>query len=152
MIVRDANPDVDMDAIIDGAHDFLSRMVYKIPMPNDLELRAIIEAWIRTGTVNIKVAEQGGRIVGCIGMIYAQFHWNPRLKIGDEMFWWVAQDAKPTAALALIRAAFNDMKEKSIDLASFKTLTSSPSGVARVYSKFGLQEVETSYMGALKWQ
>ena len=150
MIVRLADPLNDAGEILNGAKDFVSRMDFIGPMPqDDAGLIAAMTRLYELPGFEIAVAEHDERIVGGIGMIYAPFVWNPGLVTASEMFWWTAPGAPRTAALALLRWVEKRMVEKGARLKEFVKLTSSPAGVTRVYERMGLRKVQESWMGSI---
>jgi len=149
MIIRLADMETDREQILLGAHDFVSRMDFVEFMPPSREdFDSNLARVLDFDFIEVWVADDNGLIVAMIGMAYVPFLWNTSLTIADELFWWAAQDAPATAALQVIRAAQDSAKKKA-KLCAFKTLTSSPEGVKKVYAKLGLREVETTFIGVL---
>lgn len=151
MRIRNIDLEKDLEDILKGMKDFISRMDYTEFIPVDE--RHLIEALKRllySGVVRITVAEDEEKgIVGGIGMLYAPCMWNQEAIIGEEIFWWVSEEAPKSVALRLLRSAKEQSVSVGCKFVSFKSLTSSPEGVDRIYRKMGLRPLETSYMGAL---
>lgn len=151
MIIRLADVRNESEQIIVGVRDFISRMDFTDYIPEDREWfeKYIIEV-LSSDTIEVVVAEDNGIIVAGLGMAYGPMLWNPGLVQAEELFWWAAEDAPPTAALRVLRNIMDRVKDGSNSgrtFVSFKRLTSSPEGVGRVYEKMGLREVETNYVG-----
>lgn len=98
--------------------------------------------------VTVLVAERGGEVIGGIGLLLAPQLWNPEIIAMEELFWWVAPEAPNVTALCLLRAARRLAQECGVAQVTFKSLTSSPPAIDRVYRRMGLRPVETAYMGA----
>lgn len=146
--IRPADLEADALAIVDGARDFISRMDYREFLPADADLAAAVGRILAMDQVETLVAEHEGRIVGGIGVLYAPHIWNPGLMAGEELFWWTARAAPAATALRLLRAARASARKRGAAMVTFKSLTSSPPGVDRVYRRMGLRPAETAYVGA----
>ena len=148
MIIRPSDLEADYTDIIDGAKDFISRMDYTDFLPKTEEgLIFAINRILSLPGVEVTVAEHDGRIVGGIGMFYGPHIWNPDILSAEEIFLWAAKDAPKSAAFRLLRAVIKSIKERGGALATFKKLTSSPSGLGSVYLRINLRPAETSFMG-----
>lgn len=148
MIVRLAELEKDGPAILAGAKDFISRMDFTEGLPEtDVDLAEAIAHLIGVG-LEIAVAVRDGEIVGGIGILYAPFPWNRQKTIASELFIWTDRDAPPTTLLSLLRFVERRIKERSVSLKEFVSLTSSPPGIAGVYARMGLRKTQESWMGA----
>ena len=141
----------DRDQIILGVQDFVDRMDFVEFLPDDraafgsyfMSLMAVID-------IEVFVVEHEERIVAGLGLFYSPLMWNAKVMHIEELFWWAAPDAPITAAMRVLTFAMRRVKDVPHDgkkLVSFKSLTSSPPGVDKLYEKMGLRKVETSYMG-----
>lgn len=149
MNVRLASLPDDSQAVLAGAKDFISRMDFTEGLPDsDEELLGSIYYLASVG-LEIAVAEEGGEIVGGIGILYAPFPWNRSKIVASEMFIWAKRGAPPLTFRALMRFVSNRMLERKVVLREFVALTSSPSGLGRIYEKMGLRKVQETYMGAV---
>ena len=153
MIIRFADVDADAPQIIEGVWDFIARMDFKTYLPDREE---DFEEWfltiLKSDPVDTLVAEKNGDVVAGLGLAFTPFLWNPAIVHADELFWWASPKAPPTAALALLRFALDWSRQvggKRKVMATFKSLTSSPEAVGRIYERHGLRETETAYMGEL---
>lgn len=147
MIVRLANFDTDALDLLEASMDFVGRMAFQ-----EFASENFAETVARNMTadfVEVAVAEDDGRIVGCLGMSYLPFFWNPEKLSAEELFFWTAKDAPKTAALRLIRFTMDRIRTRGRCLATFRRLETSPGALDRVYRKIGLQPVETTYMGVI---
>ena len=148
--IRQIDLNKDVKETVRGMRDFISRMDYnEFVAESDDELIACLQRLINLGCVTVTVAEHEGRLIGGIGMLYAPCLWNSHINTGEELFWWVDRNAPKATALKLLRAAKDQAKTIGCKYVTFKSLTSSPEGVDRVYRKMGMRPVEMSYMGAL---
>lgn len=151
MEIRLADVRNEKEQILVGVRDFVSRMDFAEFLPDDKEwFEAYVIELLSSPNIEVIVAEHDERIVAGIGMAYSPLLWNPGVLQAEELFWWAAQDAPQTAAIRVLhaaraRAAGKDEKT----FVAFKALTSSPESVRRIYTKMGLREVETSYIGAV---
>ena len=82
-------------------------------------------------------------------MVYAPCMWNLKVSTAEELFWWVSKDAPLSTALRLLRHVSSSAVAKGCEFVVFKSLSSSPKTLDKVYRKMGLRPVETSYMGAI---
>ena len=138
----------DLPMVIDGMQDFISRMDYHEFLPDTYEdLVEALTRLINLDCTEFLVAECNGYIVGGIGMIYAPCMWNFKVSIAEELFWWVSKDAPSSTALRLLRRVSSNAVAKGCKFVVFKSLTSSPETLDKVYRRMGLRPVETSYMG-----
>ena len=146
--IRAVDLSSDLPMVIDGMKDFISRMDYHEFLPDTYE--EIVEGLTRLvnlDPIEILVAEYEGSIVGGIGMIYAPCMWNFKVSIAEELFWWVSKDAPLSTALRLLRHVSSNAAARGCKFTVFKSLSSSPETLDKVYRKMGLRPVETSYMG-----
>ena len=148
--IREINLNSDLTMVIEGMKDFISRMDYHEFLPDtDEDLVKALTRLVDLDCVEILVAEYDGNIVGGIGMIYAPCMWNLNVSTADELFWWVSEDAPFSTALRLLRRVRSDAVDKGCKFVVFKSLTSSPETLDKVYRRMGLRPVETSYMGVI---
>ena len=152
--IRAVDLSSDLPMVIDGMKDFISRMDYHEFLPDtDEDLVEGLTRLINLDCTEILVAEYDGYIVGGIGMIYAPCMWNLKTSIAEELFWWVSKDAPSSTALRLLRHVSSNAVAKGCKFVVFKSLSSSPETLDKVYRKMGLRPVETSYMGVTSlWQ
>lgn len=152
--IRAVDLDSDLPMVIDGMQDFVSRMDYHEFLPDNYEdLVEGLTRLVNLDCTEILVAEYDRSIIGGIGMIYAPCMWNLKVSTAEELFWWVAKDAPLSTALRLLRRVSSNAVAKGCKFVVFKSLTSSPETLDKVYRRMGLRPVETSYMGvALPWQ
>ena len=148
MELRDLDLPADEPMLVAGIRDFISRMDYKEILPtSDEEIVNSIKSLLHMGVVEILVVEYEDRLVGGIGMVFSSSLWNSQLLNGEELFFWTAPDAPASAALRLIRGARSRAQERGCQHLVFKSMTSSPEKLERVYARFNLRPVEISYMG-----
>ena len=148
MIVRFADPETDALQIVDGAKDFASRVAFQHLLPDaEWQLTAAIGRVVTLSGFTALVAEDDGRIVGGIGLLFAPFLWNPAITVADELFWWTAPDAPFRTAKTLLTEALALIDARGA-VPTFRALATSPAGVDRAYRRMGLVPLETVYMRA----
>ncbi len=148
--IRAVDLSSDLPMITDGIKDFISRMDYHEFLPDTYE--EVVEGLTRLVSldpVEMLVAEYEGSIVGFIGMIYSPCIWNLKVSIAEEVFWWVSKDAPSSTALRLLRRGNSNAVARGCKFVVFKSLTSSPETLDKVYRRMGLRPTETSYMGVI---
>ncbi|KKL48084.1 hypothetical protein LCGC14_2329060, partial [marine sediment metagenome] len=146
--IRAVDLSSDLPMVIEGMRDFIARMDYHEFLPDTYE--EIVEGLTRLVSldpIEMLVAEYEGSIVGGIGMVYSPCIWNLKVSIAEEMFWWVSKDAPSSTALRLLRRVSSNAVAKGCKFIVFKSLSSSPETLDKVYRRMGLRLVETSYMG-----
>ncbi len=141
-VIREADFDKDALAIVDGARDFADRVTFTHLFPTgDKEFTAAVGRIVTLPGVEILVADYEGKVVGGIGMLYAQYMWNPSKSVADELFWWAARDAPFRAAWYLIHEVMRRVRERKA-IPMFRALMTSPPGVEQIYRKFGMGPLE----------
>lgn len=146
--IRKVDLSSDLPMVIDGMQDFISRMDYHEFLPDTYEdLVEALTRLVNLDCVDILVVEYEGTIVGGIGMIYSPCMWNLNVSTAEELFWWVSKNAPFSTALRLLRRVRADAVAKGCKFVVFKSLTSSPKTLDKVYRRMGLKPIETSYMG-----
>jgi hypothetical protein len=151
MITRLVDVEKDADKVLAGFKDFVSRMDFTeyLPVGEEWWDEYIIKI-LSVPEIEVIAADDDGRLVAGIGISYTQFLWNPGLVHADELFWWAAEDAPPTAAIRVFKHAMKSIKDaerKDKVFTSFKALTSSPDSVKSLYKRMGLREIETNFVG-----
>lgn len=148
MRIRPVDLSTDLPNVLEGIQDFISRMDYHDFLPDsEQELIAALQRLLNLGCVDVLVAEHKGKIVGGIGLLYAPCTWNSAITNMDELFWWVSSDAPAATGLRLIRYARQMAQQKGCHFMTFKSLTSSPKTLDKVYRRMGLRPIEVTYMG-----
>ena len=90
------------------------------------------------------IAEDDGRAVGGIGILYAPHVWNPLLLSAEQIFWLVAEDAPFKTAWLLINDALRRMDEKKA-IPTFRIPEKNSRSVGRILKRFGLVPIETVF-------
>lgn len=151
MIVRLADLDADLDQMMPHAMAFARQSgVGQLLGCTDDDMAAALRALDALPSCRLFVAAAAGAIVGGIGLIYSGAIWAPTKKIAEELFFWVAPGAPPTAALALMRAAQADMKKEGAWMATFYSMASSPAKLHRVYKRLGMRPVQVAYVSRIE--
>ena len=145
MIIRPADLKKDALAIMDGARDFASRIAVRHLLPSDEgDFIKVISRIVSLDGMEILLAEHKGRVVGGMGILYVPFLWNPAILIADELFFWGDKEAPFGASHKLFVKTMRRIKEKQA-VPMFRTLTTSPPGVERLYRSSNLLPVETVF-------
>lgn len=145
MKIRSADLEKDALAIMDGARDFRSRVGFQTLFPEDDE--GFVEAVgkiVSMEPVTVLVATKDEKVVAGICFFISPFLWNPDRLVAEELFWWASKDAPFKAAYHVMEhaMAYIDL-QGAVPL--FKSLTTSPKGVDKIYRRFGLKPMETLY-------
>lgn len=144
--IRLADVKADAAAIMDGAIDFRERVAFRELLPaDDDDFTRAIGRIVTLDGIEILLAESGGRVVGCLGILYAPYIWNPNRLSAEELFWWTARDAPLRTAWRLFTTTMARIDERQA-IPVFRALTNSPAGVARLYEKSGMEPTETVFM------
>ena len=147
MIVRLADLDADLDRMMPHAMAFARQSgLGQLLDCTENDMAAALRALDALPSCRMFVAEDDGEIAGGLGLIYAGAVWAPAKKVAEELFFWVASGAKPTAALMLIRAALDDVKAEGARMATFYSLKSSPAKLHRVYARLGMRPIQVAYV------
>jgi hypothetical protein len=137
-----------MEQTLVGIKDFISRMDYHDFLPKtDEELVSSLNRLLDLSCVEVLVAEEEGKLVGGIGLLYSPGIWDKDVTHVEELFLWVAEGAPPTTLLRILRWTIQRAREKGGKLMTFKSLTSSPKSLDSVYKRLGLRLIENTYMG-----
>lgn len=144
MIIRNADLKKDAMDIVDGARDFASRTPIQSLLDDDKFLKSVSSV-VTMPNFEVLVAEHNEQVVGGIGIFYAPLIWNSDILTAEEHFWWVAKDAPFKTGITLINQVMKNIEERGA-IPIFKSLSTSPKGVDKVYRRFGMDPVETVYM------
>ncbi len=145
MKIRNADLEKDALAIMDGARDFRARVEFQTLFPeDDNDFVKAVGKIINTQGVKVLVAAQDEKIVAGICFFIAPFVWNPNRLVAEELFWWASKDAPFKAAYHVIDYAMTYIELLGA-VPLFKSLTTSPKGVDKIYRRFGLKPMETLY-------
>ena len=146
MICRLANYSRDALSILEGAQDFISRTPFIHLMPdNEQDLLNVLGRILTLENVEVMVVEHKRKVVAGLGFLFTPYHWNPKVLVADELFWWASKDAPFGAAYKLIYWSLNRVKDKGA-IPIFHMLSTSPKGVDRIYRRLGLNPSETAYV------
>ena len=126
--------------------DFVHRTPCPDLLPTGDALTEAIGRVMALPSLEVLLSIEGGETVGGIGILYVPFLWNPDILTAEELFWWTARDAPFRTAHKLFTQAMKQIEEKHA-VPMFRTLQTSPDGVARLYARAGMRPVETLYMG-----
>ena len=153
MIIRLADPVSEADQMIPAIKDFLGRMPYVEVIPhNETWFDDYVLELLSSDNIEVIVAEEDEEIVAGIGLLYGSMLWNPGMIQVEELFWWASPSAPARAAYSVIKEAVSRIQDEQRVgkvFVNFKTLTTSPDSVAKIYKRLGLIAVETSFVGVL---
>ena len=149
-MIRYADAVKDKDALVQGLHAFVE-YINKPKLFPEQEKAEREEAFmniINAPAVDTLVDEINGELVGFLGLAIVPHIWNPKHLVADELFWWCVKDkATPTTALRLIRAAHEHCKEHGVHILSMSMMYNSPTQVEQVYTRMGLEKIQSSFIG-----
>lgn len=147
MIIREADLDHDMPAIIKGGREFAERVAHWVRLPSDdAVLNQNMTRLATLDSMEVIVADDGGQVVGCIAMLYAPSLWNPSIILAEELFWSTFQGAPLGTGPQLVKEAICRARERNA-VPIFRALATMP-GVAAVYRREGLEPAETIFTEA----
>ena len=142
--IRPANFDTDALAIVDGARAFSQQTSLSSWFRNGGEFIEDISKIMVLDNLEISVAENDGKIVGGIGIVYIPFIWNHSILVGDELFWWTSNSAPFKTGTALFDFAMKRIKEKGAR-PMFRALNTSPEHIEKFYKRRGLSKLESAF-------
>jgi len=146
MIVRLAT-ESDLPAILDmGAkfHAFSGESVPYCRQSAESSARSIMVMGF------VLVAEDGGKLVGMLGVLVAPLFFNFAHTMAQELMWWVDEDERGSgAALRLIRAAEAEAKTRGACRIHMLRLAASPEHVDRLYDRLGYRTGEVAHVKEL---
>lgn len=97
------------------------------------------------------VAEDGGQLVGMVGLFAAPFMFNADTMAAYEVVWWVDPGAQGQGAgKALLAAIEPACLAKSCQAIQMVHLSTSPPQAAAIYERMGYGHTESSYTKLLK--
>ncbi len=144
MHVRAATAD-DVAAIVEMSERFYATTSYVEVAefcPHSVE--DIVALLIDTGVMLL--AEEGGAVVGMVGLAVAPFPFNNAVINACEVVWWVKPEAQGNGAgKALLAAIEPACREKGVGLIQMIHLASSPPQAAAIYERMGYKPTESSY-------
>ncbi|MGX5731963.1 N-acetyltransferase family protein [Pseudoxanthomonas beigongshangi] len=97
------------------------------------------------------VAEDGGQLVGMVGLFAAPFMFNADAMAAYEVVWWVDPDAQGQGTgKALLAAIEPACAAKGCRAIQMVHLSTSPPQAAAIYERMGYRHSESSYTKALR--
>lgn len=142
MIVRLAT-ESDLPAILDmGAkfHAFSGESVPYCRQSAESSARSIMVMGF------VLVAEDGGKLVGMLGVLVAPLFFNFAHTMAQELMWWVDEDERGSgAALRLIRAAEHEARNRGVSRLNMAHLANSPPHVSAIYARLGYTPRESMF-------
>lgn len=144
MQVRNATL-ADVPAIVDMSERFYETTSYSRWAafdPNTVEALAtnLVENHL------MLVADDGGKVVGMVGLFVAPFMFNANVMAAYEVVWWVSPDDQGKGAgKALLAAIEPACLAKGCKAIQMVHLASSPPQAAAIYERMGYAHTESSY-------
>jgi hypothetical protein len=135
MIIRDAILD-DAMVIMRGAHELADFSEIPLFPKDEDEFIGVVASIVTNDTVEVIVAEHENAVVGAIAIHFAPYMWNPKILLGNEVFWWTFANAPFKAGKMLYNEAIKRIEERGA-IPLFQSLEHSPKGMDRLYSKEG---------------
>ena len=125
LVIRPAN-EMDADWILGQLNQFSAMYGTKLSLFGDDEkysrslLQNIIDNHI------ILVAEAASGLVGLVCGLLSPHHFNPKIKVLSEQFWWVAAEHRESRAGYLLLKEFIRLGKEIVDWITFSLLDKSP--------------------------
>jgi len=125
IVIRPAN-DTDADWILGQLRQFSHMYGTKLSLFGDNEnynrslLQNIIDNHI------ILVAEAGSQLIGLVCGLLTPHHFNPKIKVLAEQFWWVSVEHREGRAGYLLLKEFIRIGREIVDWITFSLLDKSP--------------------------
>lgn len=92
------------------------------------------------------VAEDGGRLVGMVGLFIIPFMFNRHATSAGEVVWWVDPEARGSrVAASLLQAVEGACRDAGADRIQMVHMPNSPPQAAALYEKLGYSRSEISY-------
>lgn len=149
VLLRSADKEADFRAIVRGAHDFAARIGKPFLYPSDPNaFEAALWRIIKLDAVEILLAEEDGRIVGGLGLLFTPFVWDPERLMAEEVFFWCAVDAPPVTALRLLRGTLSASQSRGATHLMMHVMSSSPPKLHQVLMRLGFEPLQSSYVKA----
>ena len=136
--------DRDALALMEAAQDLARRVVFPALLPDENGFRDAVGRVVTLPGLEILVADDGGRLVGAIGVLFAPYVWNPKLMVGEHIFLWTQRKAPYKTAWLLVDAALRRIEEKRA-FPIFHILTNNH-GLEKVYRRHGLERSDSAFM------
>jgi Acetyltransferase (GNAT) family len=83
--------------------------------------------------------------VGFICGFYINHHFNPKIKMMSEQFWWVAEEHRRSLVGAKLLRMFIDISKENVDVISLSLLSNSPVK-EESFIKLGFKMTEKSFI------
>ncbi|GAB2493142.1 GNAT family N-acetyltransferase [Pseudoxanthomonas sangjuensis] len=142
--IRQATRD-DVPAIVAMSEKFYANTVFAEWFEFNPETVADIAATLASGHVML-LAEQGGRVVGMVGLWVLPFVFNTRHCAAYEVVWWVNPDAQGSGVgKALLDAIEPACKERGAEVIHMVHMANSPPQAAALYERLGYAHSESAY-------
>lgn len=149
MIIRPATA-ADLPACLVMGRQFFARTAYAQFGLNDDDMREIGQLMIEDDGGALLVAEDGGQLVGMVGMVLAPLYMNRAVKMAQEMFWW---SEAPGAGSALLKAAEAWAESVGAQMMLMISLDSvDGERVSKMYTRRGYEGGERYHHKVLSWQ
>jgi predicted N-acetyltransferase YhbS len=125
VIVRPAT-EADIPAVVAMGAKFYETTSYAAMCDYDRDaLVSVARLMLDSGV--LLVADDGGELIGMVGMILSPFVLNPQFTVAYEVMWWVSPDARCSGAgAALVREVERVCRAKGADAVQQVTLANSP--------------------------
>lgn len=149
MEVRQATQD-DVPRIVDMSAKFYETTSYARWAPFDPDTVHDLAANLAENHVML-VAEEGGQLVGMVGLFVAPFMFNGDIIAAYEVVWWVDPEAQGQGAgKALLGAIEPACASRGCRTVQMVHLASSPPQAAAIYERMGYRHTESSYTKTLQ--
>jgi GNAT superfamily N-acetyltransferase len=111
---------------------------------------ASLEAFMQADCFVCLVAEHEGRIVGMAAGVLSPVYFNRDHLSGEELFWWVAEEAPQFAGIRLLDALENHARERGCQTWQMKALARlNGERMLRLYERRGYRAAEQIFIKRL---
>lgn len=141
MTLRDATLD-DVPRLVAMGQHFLHSTPYRsVITDNPAQMSAMATMLITSENGLLLVADEGGVIVGMIGVFLYAHHLSAE-RIAGEVFWWVEPSKRGSLGIRLLRGAERWAVAQGVD--TMQMIAPNPE-VAQIYHRLGYAQVEVAY-------
>jgi GNAT superfamily N-acetyltransferase len=134
----------DVPRIVEMSRKFYATTSYAEHAPMDDETVAALARQLMDSVM--LVAEEGGKVVGMVGLVVAPFMFNNSINAAYEVVWWVEPEAQGAGVgKQLLAAVDTACVARGASIVVMVTLASSPPQAAALYERAGYAHSETSY-------
>lgn len=150
MLIREANPDIDFDELIEIGHKFFEFNIYR--HQTTIDEASLVRTFTQLCIDGVLlVVEHEGKVIGTAGAFIAPLYWNNHFMQGLEAFWWINEEFRSSGVGETLRSCLQEAaKQKGAHFWNMIALRESMHDrVCKHYELAGMLHVETVYMKVL---